>query len=347
MQVDAIVIGGGPNGLVAANALIDAGWSVVLVEANETVGGAVRTAEVTAPGFRNDLFSAFYPLAAASPVIAGLDLHQHGLAWTQAPSVLTHVFPDDRGVTLERDPEATAAGLDAQAPGDGAAWLALVEHWRRIRDPFLDSLFTPFPPVRSGLSLVRRLGAADTLEFARLAVLPVRRLGEELFTGTGAPALLTGNAMHSDVAPDAAGSGLFGWLLCMLGQDVGFPVPVGGAQSFADALASRLRACGGDVMTGARVESVEVRGGRAHGVRLASGELITATRAVLADVDAPTLFEDLVGFDHLPDRYVASLERFHWDNPTLKLNWALRAPLAWTATGARGAGTVHFGVDVD
>ncbi|MFL6160291.1 MAG: phytoene desaturase family protein, partial [Marmoricola sp.] len=190
-------------------------------------------------------------------------------------------------------------------------------------------------------------GAADTLEFARLAVLPVRRLGEELFTGTGAPALLTGNAMHSDVAPDAAGSGLFGWLLCMLGQDVGFPVPVGGAQSFADALASRLRACGGEVMTGARVESVEVRGGRAHGVRLASGELITATRAVLADVDAPTLFEDLVGFDQLPDRYVASLERFHWDNPTLKLNWALRAPLAWTATGARGAGTVHFGVDVD
>src|SRR4051812_47949335 len=163
--VDAIVIGGGPNGLVAANALADAGWTVALLEANDVLGGAVRTAEVTAPGFRNDLFSAFYPLAAASPVIAGLDLHEHGLSWTQAPTVLTHVFPDDRSASLERDAEATAAGLDDQASGDGAAWLKLVAQWQRVRDPLLDTLFTPFPPVRSATRLLRRLGTADSLEF--------------------------------------------------------------------------------------------------------------------------------------------------------------------------------------
>ena len=347
MRADAIVIGGGPNGLVAANALVDGGWSVILLEANEVTGGAVRTEEVTAPGFRNDMFSAFYPLAAASPVIGGLDLESHGLTWTQAPTVLTHVFPDDRSAALERRAEATAAAFDEAAPGDGEAWLALVEHWQRIRDPLLDALFTPFPPVRSGLGLLRRLGAADALEFARLAVLPVRRFAEELFEGDGPAALLTGNAMHSDVPPDAAGSGLFGWLLCMLGQDVGFPVPVGGAQSLTDSLTARLRAGGGEVRTGARVEAVEVTAGRASGVRLAGGERIEAARAVLADVDAPTLFGDLVGLDKLPERYAASLSRFQWDNPTLKLNWALREPVPWTAASARGAGTVHLGVDVD
>src|SRR3954451_308196 len=125
-HADAIVIGAGPNGLVAANVLADRGWRVLVLEATAQPGGAVRTAEVTAPGFRNDLFSAFYPLAAASPVIAGLDLAQHGLSWTQAPRVLTHVFPDDREAVLERSAEDTARRLDEEAPGDGAAWLELV-----------------------------------------------------------------------------------------------------------------------------------------------------------------------------------------------------------------------------
>lgn len=344
---DAVVVGGGPNGLVAANALVDAGWSVVLVEAADVPGGAVRTVEVTAPGFRNDLFSAFYPLAAASPVIRDLDLHQFGLVWSQAPTVLTHVFPDDRSAALERRPEDTAALLEQQAPGDGEAWLDLVDGWSQVRDPLLDALFTPLPPVRSTARLLRRLGVRGTLDFARLAVLPVRRLGEELFAGDGAPALLTGNAMHSDVGPDAAGSGLFGWLLCMLGQDVGFPVPVGGAQRLADALVARFQAAGGEVRTGVRVTAVDVRDGRAVGVRLADGSEIRAARAVLADVDAPALFTDLVGHEHLPVRFAAALDRFHWDNPTLKLNWALSGPVPWTAKNARQAGTVHLGVDVD
>ena len=234
--VDAVVIGAGPNGLVAANALVDAGWEVVLVEANDVVGGAVRSAEVTAPGFCNDLFSAFYPLAAASPVIRGLDLEAHGLRWTQAPTVLAHVLPDDRAAVLHRTPEDTAAGLDEFAAGDGDAWLELFEQWQRVRDPLLDALFTPFPPVRPSLRLLRSLGAADGLELMRQAVLPVHRLAEERFDGEGAAVLLTGNAMHSDIGPDSAGSGMFGWLLCMLGQDVGFPVPQGGAQRLADAL---------------------------------------------------------------------------------------------------------------
>ena len=140
---DAIVIGSGPNGLVAANALADAGWQVVVLEAQAEPGGAVRSASVTAPGFTTDLFRAFYPLTAASPVIAGLELERHGLAWTRAPSVLAHQLEDGRAAVLHHDPAETAAGLDEFAAGDGDAWLAAFEQWRRVRDHVLSALFTP------------------------------------------------------------------------------------------------------------------------------------------------------------------------------------------------------------
>jgi phytoene dehydrogenase-like protein len=133
----------------------------------------------------------------------------------------------------------------------------------------------------------------------------------------------------------------------MLGQDVGYPVPEGGAQRFAEALAGRARACGAVIRTGQRVESIETAGGRAVGVRLEDGSRLTARRAVLADVDAPTLYRDLVGLDRLPARVGRDIERFQWDHATLKVNWALREPVPWRAAEARAAGTVHLGVDVD
>ena len=346
-MTDAVVIGGGPNGLVAANALADAGWDVVLVEAADRTGGAVRSDEVTAPGFVSDMFSAFYPLAAASPVIRDLQLEEHGLEWRRAPSVLAHALEDGRAAVLEHDAAATARGLEEFAPGDGDAWLEMFAGWQRIRDPLLDALFTPFPPVTSALRLLGRTKIAGAMDLARLGVLPVRRLGSENFRGAGGPLLLTGNAMHSDVPPDGAGSGIFGWLLAMLGQDVGFPVPGGGAGMLAEALTRRAQSLGAEVRTGTPVSSVDVVSGSAVGVRLADGQSIRARRAVLADVTAPALYLDLVGRHRLPARMVRDLEEFQWDNPTIKVNWALDRPVAWDAPGARGAGTVHLGVDVD
>lgn len=344
---DAIVIGSGPNGLVAANALADAGWQVVVLEAQAEPGGAVRSASVTAPGFTTDLFSAFYPLTAASPVIAGLELERHGLAWTRAPSVLAHQLEDGRAAVLHHDPAETAAGLDEFAAGDGDAWLAAFEQWRRVRDHVLSALFTPFPPVAAGVRIARALKIAGTLRLARLAVTPVRRLGEELFRGDGGRLLFTGNAMHSDVPSDAAGSGLFGWVLSMLGQDVGFPVPTGGASGLTDALVARLVAAGGEVRTNSQVTEVLVGSSRARGVRLADGSVVTAGRAVLADVSAPALYGDLLGRVPLPGRLRRELADFQWDHATLKVNWALGAKIPWLAEATGRAGTVHLGVDLD
>ncbi len=344
---DAVVIGAGPNGLVAANALADAGWDVVVVEAQEQVGGAVRSAEVTAPGYVSDLFSAFYPLAAASPIIRDLHLEQHGLVWRRAPHVLAHALDDGSAALLCSRAEDTAARLETEAAGDGDAWLELVHGWDRIRDPLLDALFTPFPPVAAATRVLRTLGAADTLDFARLGVTPVRRLAQERFAGRGAGLLLTGNAMHSDVPPDAAGSGMFGWLLCMLGQDVGFPVPEGGAGELAEALRRRAEHQGAHVLTGSPVTEVMVESGHARGVRLADGTAVRARRAVLADVTAPALYQQLLAHHPLPARLTRDLARFQWDNPTIKVNWALDRPVPWLAEAATEAGTVHLGVDTD
>ncbi len=345
--VDAVVIGAGPNGLVAANALVDAGWEVLLLEAAPETGGAVRTAELTAPGFATDVFSAFYPLAAASPVIQGLGLDAYGLEWVRAPTVLAHPLDDGRCVRLAAAVDETAASVEAFGAGDGDAWQDMYAQWQRVRDPLLDALFTPFPPVKAVARLLRRLGAAGAVDLARLGVLPVRRFGHEHFRGQGGPLLLTGNAMHTDIGPDAAGSGVFGWLLTMLAQDVGYPVPRGGAHRLAQALEGRFLAAGGTVRTSAPVTAVDVSGGRARGVRIADGTVVHTRRAVLADVDAPTLYRDLVGLEHLPDRMGADLDRFHWDAATIKVNWALGGPVPWRSAEARGAGTVHAGVDID
>ncbi|WP_085916743.1 MULTISPECIES: phytoene desaturase family protein [Pseudonocardia] len=344
---DVVVIGAGHNGLVAANLLADAGWDVLVLEAAPEPGGAVRSAEITEAGFVNDLASAFYPLGAASPVLRELDLGAHGLRWRHAPAVLAHVTPDDRSVVLHRDVERTAARLDAFAPGDGRTWSAMAREWSRIGPDLLETVLRPFPPVRAGARLTRTLGVADGMRLARTLMQPVRAFAEERFGGDGARLLLFGNALHTDLGPDIAGSAAFGWLLSMLGQDVGFPVPEGGAGMITAALMDRLVHRGGRVSCGRGVREVLVRGGRAVGVRDEQGGPITARRAVLAAVAAPVLYRDLVGEEHLPPRFVTDLDRFSWDFSTVKLDWALSGPIPWTAGEVAGAGTVHLGADLD
>ncbi|MGW0568327.1 phytoene desaturase family protein [Streptomyces tauricus] len=344
---DAVVIGAGPNGLVAANLLADEGWSVEVLEEQEEPGGAVRHDHGVDPDFTSDLFSSFYPLAAASPVLSGLHLERYGLHWSHAPRVLAHPLSDGRCAVLGRDVDDTAASLDVFADGDGDAWRELHRIWDRLRPDLLEALFTPFPPVRSGARLAMRLRTAGGLRLARSMVLPVRRLGEEEFRGEGGRLLLAGNALHADLAPEAAGSGGFGWLMSMLGQTYGFPVPVGGSGALIGALTRRLKERGGVLRCGERVSRVVVREGRAVAVRTAGGETVSAGRAVLADVSAPALYGELVDSADLPPQVLADLRRFQWDFATFKVDWALDGSVPWQAPEAAGAGTVHLADGVD
>jgi phytoene dehydrogenase-like protein len=339
------VIGSGPNGLVAANLLADAGWSVEVLEAQPRPGGAVKSSELVEPGFVNDEFSAFYPLAAASPTIRGFELERWGLDWAHGPLALAHPASDGSCVVLSRDLDETAASLDTFAPGDGDAWRELFAWWDRIGGPFLHALATPFPPVRAGLRMAARL-RRDLPEFARLATLSVRRLADERFQGAGGARLLAGNAMHTDLLPESAIGGFFGWFLSSLGQTVGYPCARGGASNLTEALVRRLESKGGGVTCNARVHEIVVERGRARAVRSAVGD-VSATRAILADVHAVPLYLELLPRSAVPARVLRAIGRFEHDPATFKVDWTLDGPIPWLATDARRAPVVHVSESVD
>ena len=337
---DAVVIGAGPNGLVAANRLADAGWSVLVLEAQAAVGGAVASADDVHPLFVHDTFSSFYPLAAASPAVQSLGLEEHGLRWSRAPAVLGHPFPDGRWALQVQDREATTQMMDADRPGDGEAWLDLCDRWDRIGEAVIEGLLTPLPPVRAGAKALRRLPQVGGLDFVRLMLTPAGELGRGRFAGDLPPVLLAGNAGHADIPLDAAGSSVMALVLTMLGHTVGFPVPEGGAGELTRAMAARFEARGGEIRCEHEVDAIEVRDGRAVAVQ-AAGTSFTARRAVLADVNAAVLFGGLVADEHLPRRVARGMRSFQLDPATVKVDWALSGKVPWASPPAYDPGTVH------
>ncbi|MBA2456040.1 MAG: NAD(P)/FAD-dependent oxidoreductase [Nocardioidaceae bacterium] len=338
---DAVVIGAGPNGLVAANLLADAGWDVLVLEAQPTIGGAVHSDSAVHEGYIHDTFSSFYPLTACSPTIQGLHLERHGLVWRQAPAVVGTPFDDGSWVMLDHDPGVTAAGLDRHAAGDGDTWLDMVATWRKVAPSLIGALLTPFPPVKHGLGLLARLPRVGGLSFVQLLVSSAQSLAGQ-FRSEPARVLLSGSAAHADIPPSAPGSGLMGWLLCMLGQEVGWPVPEGGAGRLAAALGDRFVSQGGDIRCSTRVRRVLVRDGRAMGVETDDGEVVTVRHAVIADVVAPRLYGDLVAWEHLPAKLRVRMQHFEWDPGTVKVDWALDRPIPWVSAPDRAPGTVHI-----
>ena len=340
-RYDAVVVGSGPNGLAAAITLARAGRRVLVLEAQSRLGGAVATAELTLPGFHHDVFSAVYPAAAASPVFARMSLQRFGLRWAHPPVAMAHPLPDGRAAALYRDPATTAASLDALHAGDGARWLAFVRPYLRHFPALRATFFGGFPPVAGALRVGLALGVTQSLELARVALLPARALAGELFEGDGARAWLYGTALHGDVPVGEAGSAVFAFYLNLLGHVAGWPSPEGGAGMLVEALLGYLRSLGGQTRAGACVDRIVVDHGRVRGVLVADEEIPTG----LAICD--TTPHALVRLCHgkLPEAYAGRLRRFRYGPPTLKLDWALSGPIPWLAPEARLAGTVHVGGD--
>ena len=338
----AIVIGAGPNGLVAAIRLAEAGRPVTVLEAADQPGGAVRTEHLTLPGFRHDTFSSVYPAAAASPVFAGMPLERHGLHWIHPEACYAHPLPGGRAVALYRSLDRTADSLDAAQRGDGARWRGFIEPLIGGFEAIRSTILAEFPPLVGAARLLTGLGPIGAARFGLLVPGSAKALGTRLFGGAGSRAWLYGSAGNGDVPPTDAGSAIPVTYLNLMGHAVGWPSPEGGAQRLTDALVGYLRERGGEIRTATPVERIEASGGRVTAVRTARGERLAAS-VVIADV-MPHALLALAG-DALPGSYAALLRRYRYGPATVKVDWALDGPIPWEATEVRRAGTVHVSGD--
>ena len=313
VDYDAVVVGSGPNGLAAAVTLARAGCSVLVLEAAATIGGGLRSAPLTLPGFVHDVCAAIHPLAAASPFFRSLPLADHGVTWIEPDAALAHPLNDEQALLLERYLPRTGAALGA----DGNAYADLIAPLTRHWEPLIDMLLGPLRLPRHPLLLAR---------FGLSGLRSARALAEGRFAGAAARALFAGLAAHAVLPLDQRPSAAFGLVLGILGHAVGWPLVRGGSQHLADAMASYLTSLHGEIQTSTPVASVDD---------------LPASRVVLLDV-TPRQVLRLAGH-RLPTSYRRQLARYRYGPGVFKMDWALNGPIPWRAEACQRAATVHLG----
>jgi phytoene dehydrogenase-like protein len=345
-RFDAVIVGSGPNALVAATILGRVGWRVLVLERSAVPGGAVHSAELTAPGYIHDTYSAFYGMLHASPVFHELELDRR-VQWAQFPvPVAAAVSPHDVARCL-LDARATADDLAERAPADADSWLELCRWWDRVGRRFFEVMLAPIPSLKPTARFLAAAGVADLPAIAKMQVEPMETLARHRFTTAAAQALLASGASHTDVGVDQPGSVPAALILAMVGQLLGMPVPVGGAGRLAEALAGAVTDAGGRIRTQAEVTRIVVENGHAVGVETGDGGAVTARRAVLADTGPGTLFTRLVDPMALPPRFVDGLRQFRYGTGVFKVDLALDGPVPWLAPGLAECGVVHLTGDLD
>jgi phytoene dehydrogenase-like protein len=317
VSLDAIVVGSGPNGLAAAITLARAGRSVRVYEAESTVGGGTRSAELTRPGFVHDVCSTIHSLALVSPFLKTLPLADHGLEFVHPTMPLAHPMNDGTALIVHRTVSET---VDSFSHHDGVAYRRILEPFVERADELMEALLGP-PGLRHPLLMAR---------FGRYAIQSLEGFARHSFRDARTRAMLAGVAAHSMVPLDQLSTTGYGLGLLIAAHAVGWPVARGGSQRLADAMSSYLRSLGGEIVTRERVESLDA---------------LPPSRAVLCDV-TPRQFLRMAG-GRAPTFYQRRLARYRYGPGVFKMDWALSAPVPWSATACDHAGTIHLGGTID
>lgn len=316
-EVDAVVVGAGPNGLAAAIAVAREGFSVTVLEAEDEIGGGTRTAELTLPGVLHDVCSAIHPLGIGSPFLSQLPLADHGLAWAHPEVGVAHPLDDGSAPAILHSLDATVRGLG----DDGDAWRRTfgwgVEHF----DALVADLLRPLIRVPRHPVVLAPVGLQ--------ALLPATVLGRRFRTEAG-KALFAGVAAHSFLPLEAPMTSGFGLMLTIAGHAAGWPVAVGGSRAITDAMASYLRSLGGEIHTGVRVR-----------------RLSDLPRARVALLDLTPRQVVAIAGDELPPRVRSAYARWRYGPAAYKIDYAVEGEVPWTAEAPRRAGTVHLGGTFD
>jgi phytoene dehydrogenase-like protein len=316
---DAVIVGSGINSLACGALLARGGWGVCVLERESVLGGAIRTEELTEPGFVHDTFSAWHPLwvGGAAHAELGDDLAARGLEYLNTELPTATAFPDGEAAFLLRSTEENVAELG--------------EEWRAVVDSFLPNADLAFGMLgtelwsRSGLMLalkaLRRLGPRGLVEYVGRMLVTSRDWLEETFPSERARGVLAPWVLHTGLGPDAASSGFMTQVIAVAIQEGGVPIPRGGGARLVDALVQLIRDRGGVVEAGREVERVLVEAGRAVGVRTADGEELRAERAVIANVTPTQLYGRL-----LPR---ARPLRYRYGRGDMQIHFALSEPARW------------------
>lgn len=305
------VVGAGPNGLSAAIALRQAGWSVTVLERAETVGGAARTEAVTLPGFVHDIGAGVHPFGAASPFFASLPLSDHGLAWAQPDIPLAHPLDGGRAAVVYRSLDETVESLKE----DGRTYRRMVgqvvEHWADL-EPFILGPLAQVPrhPIRLGV-------------FGLTALQPISWVLRGVRTDE-ARGLFAGLAAHAPMPMDRLANTAVGAALAACAHRGGWPVARGGSQSIVDSLASYLVSIGGEIATGMEVTDLSDFDGTVV--------LDTGPRAAAR-----------IAGSRLPDPLRERFATYEHGPGVFKMDFALAGPIPWESEPCRRAGTLHIG----
>lgn len=310
---DVVVIGSGPNGLAAAIVAARRGLSTIVLEAHDTIGGGLRSAELTLPGFVHDTCSSVHPMGIASPYFRELALEEHGLEWIIPKAAAAHPLDGGDAVILHNDVHQTASELGPDEKGYERSIGVVARNWNKLERDILGPIGFPSHPIAYA-------------RFGLPALVPAQLYARSVFSTTRARALFAGVAAHSILPFTRPGGTAVALALAAVGHARGWPVPRGGAQSIARALAARLRSHGGEIETGVNVERYEQ---------------LPKSNVVLFDTSPRAMARIMA--DRLPSGFARSLERYRYGPGAFKVDWALSAPIPWKSPTCLQASTVHVG----